>query len=100
MSTGLDKVVPSAAEAVADVPDGASIAVGGFGLCGNPMALITALLTVSVLMVGVVAFVFDVVVGGSAFWWALVLLAAVILALWVVVPGVIRVRARTNGSRR
>ncbi|MGO4689333.1 CoA transferase subunit A [Glaciibacter sp. 2TAF33] len=40
----LDKVVASAAEAVADVPQGASIAVGGFGLCGNPMALIRALL--------------------------------------------------------
>ncbi|TFF11396.1 CoA transferase subunit A [Cellulosimicrobium funkei] len=42
--TGLDKVVASAAEAVADVPDGASLAVGGFGLCGNPIALIEALL--------------------------------------------------------
>jgi 3-oxoacid CoA-transferase subunit A len=42
--SGIDKVVASAAAAVADVPDGASIAVGGFGLCGNPMALITALL--------------------------------------------------------
>jgi 3-oxoacid CoA-transferase subunit A len=41
---GLDKVVPSAAEAVADIPDGASIAVGGFGLCGIPMVLIEALL--------------------------------------------------------
>jgi 3-oxoacid CoA-transferase subunit A len=41
---GLDKVVASAAEAVADVPDGASLAVGGFGLCGNPVALIEALL--------------------------------------------------------
>lgn len=40
----INKVVPSAAEAVADIPSGASIAVGGFGLCGNPMALITALL--------------------------------------------------------
>lgn len=40
----LNKVVPSAAEAVADIADGASLAVGGFGLCGNPMALITALL--------------------------------------------------------
>jgi len=40
----IDKRVTSAAEAVADIPDGASIAVGGFGLCGNPMALITALL--------------------------------------------------------
>ncbi|WP_159794052.1 CoA transferase subunit A [Puerhibacterium puerhi] len=41
---GLDKVVGTAAAAVADVPDGASIAVGGFGLCGNPVVLIEALL--------------------------------------------------------
>lgn len=41
---GLDKVVASAAEAVADIPDGASLAVGGFGLCGNPVGLIEALL--------------------------------------------------------
>lgn len=40
----LDKAIASAAQAVADIPDGASIAVGGFGLSGNPMALITALL--------------------------------------------------------
>lgn len=40
----IDKVVDSAAQAVADIPTGASLAVGGFGLCGNPMALITALL--------------------------------------------------------
>ena len=39
----IDKVA-SAAEAVADIPTGASIAVGGFGLSGNPMVLITALL--------------------------------------------------------
>lgn len=46
MSTtvGLDKVVGSAAEAVGDIGDRASIAVGGFGLCGNPMVLIEALL--------------------------------------------------------
>lgn len=41
---GLDKVVASAAEAVRDIPDGASLAVGGFGLCGIPMVLIDALL--------------------------------------------------------
>ncbi|MPV36405.1 CoA transferase subunit A [Georgenia subflava] len=41
---GLEKVVGSAAEAVADIGDGASLAVGGFGLSGNPMALIEALL--------------------------------------------------------
>ena len=40
----MDKVVGSAAEAVADVPDGASIAVGGFGLSGIPWVLIAALL--------------------------------------------------------
>jgi acyl CoA:acetate/3-ketoacid CoA transferase len=41
----LDKVVPSAAEAVADIPSGSTLAVGGFGLCGVPMALIHALWT-------------------------------------------------------
>jgi 3-oxoacid CoA-transferase subunit A len=40
----LDKVVASAAAAVADIPDGAKLAVGGFGLCGVPDVLIDALL--------------------------------------------------------
>jgi 3-oxoacid CoA-transferase subunit A len=40
----VDKVVGSAAEAVADVPDGARLSVGGFGLCGIPSVLIEALL--------------------------------------------------------
>ena len=40
----MDKVVASAREAVADIPDGAVLAVGGFGLCGVPFALIDALL--------------------------------------------------------
>lgn len=39
----MDEVVASAAEAVADIPDGASLAVGGFGLSGIPWTLITAL---------------------------------------------------------
>lgn len=39
----MDKVVQSAAEAVADIGDGSSIAVGGFGLCGVPQDLIDAL---------------------------------------------------------
>lgn len=43
MPTGLDKVVASAAEAVADIAEGASLAVGGFGLCGIPSTLIAAL---------------------------------------------------------
>src|SRR4051812_50167213 len=40
----MDKVVGSAAEAVADIPDGATLSVGGFGLCGIPSVLIAALL--------------------------------------------------------
>ncbi|MDQ3403773.1 MAG: CoA transferase subunit A [Actinomycetota bacterium] len=40
----MDKVVPSAADAVSDIPDDASLAVGGFGLCGIPVVLIQALL--------------------------------------------------------
>ncbi|MDO5628774.1 MAG: CoA transferase subunit A [Mobilicoccus sp.] len=39
----MDKVVTSAAEAVADIPDGALLTVGGFGLCGIPSTLIEAL---------------------------------------------------------
>jgi 3-oxoacid CoA-transferase subunit A len=39
----INKVVGSAAEAVADIEDGASLAVGGFGLCGIPSVLIQAL---------------------------------------------------------
>jgi 3-oxoacid CoA-transferase subunit A len=40
----VDKVVASAAEAVADIPDGATLSVGGFGLCGIPSVLIEAIL--------------------------------------------------------
>jgi len=40
----LDKVVATPADAVADIPDGASLAVGGFGLAGIPWFLIEALL--------------------------------------------------------
>jgi 3-oxoacid CoA-transferase subunit A len=40
----MDKVVDSAVQAVADIPDGALLAVGGFGLCGIPTTLIAALL--------------------------------------------------------
>jgi len=39
----MDKVVTTAEDAVADIEDGASIAVGGFGLCGIPELLIRAL---------------------------------------------------------
>src|SRR5512132_3967912 len=39
----MDKLVASADAAVADIPDGATIMVSGFGLCGNPENLIAAL---------------------------------------------------------
>ena len=39
----MDKVLRSAEEAVAKIPDGASIMMGGFGLCGIPENLIKAL---------------------------------------------------------
>jgi len=38
--SGMDKVVASAADAVADIASGSSLAVGGFGLCGLPSVLI------------------------------------------------------------
>lgn len=40
----MDKVVASPRDAIADIGDGATLAVGGFGLCGVPIALIDALL--------------------------------------------------------
>src|SRR6476620_4381679 len=40
----MDKVVRSADEAVARIPDGATLMVGGFGVCGNPENLLAALL--------------------------------------------------------
>ena len=38
------KIYPSADAAVADIPDGATLLVGGFGLCGIPENLIHALI--------------------------------------------------------
>lgn len=40
----MDKVITSAAEAVSDIGNGASLGVGGFGLCGIPHVLIRAVL--------------------------------------------------------
>jgi len=44
----MDKVMSSAAEAVADIADGSTVAVGGFGLCGIPSVLIDAVLETGV----------------------------------------------------
>lgn len=40
----IDKRVASAAEAVADIPDGATVMIGGFGEAGSPIELIHALI--------------------------------------------------------
>ena len=40
----IDKICPSAAETVADVPDGATVMIGGFGTAGLPDELIAALI--------------------------------------------------------
>ncbi|HEY1807848.1 MAG TPA: CoA transferase subunit A [Acidobacteriaceae bacterium] len=39
----MNKVVPSVAAAVADIPSGSTLMIGGFGLCGIPENLIAAL---------------------------------------------------------
>ncbi|MEV0587095.1 CoA transferase subunit A [Nonomuraea sp. NPDC050310] len=51
----MDKVVGTAAEALAGVSDGASFAVGGFGLSGVPTVLIEALFHSGVRGIGVVS---------------------------------------------
>ena len=40
----IDKIVSSAAAAVADIPDGATVMIGGFGTAGMPSELIDALI--------------------------------------------------------
>ena len=40
----IDKTCPSAAAALADVPDGATVMIGGFGTAGQPNELIDALI--------------------------------------------------------
>ena len=39
----MNKLVPTPDEAIADIPDGATLMLGGFGLCGIPENLIAAL---------------------------------------------------------
>ncbi len=40
----IDKIVPSVDAALADVPDGATVMIGGFGTAGQPNELIDALI--------------------------------------------------------
>jgi len=40
----INKMCPSVAEAVADIPDGATVMVGGFGASGSPIELLHALI--------------------------------------------------------
>ncbi len=40
----IDKTCPSVAQAVADIPDGATVMVGGFGASGSPIELLHALI--------------------------------------------------------
>jgi 3-oxoadipate CoA-transferase alpha subunit len=40
----IDKRCPSVAQAVADIPDGATVMIGGFGASGSPIELIHALI--------------------------------------------------------
>ena len=61
-------------------------------------ALITALVTVSLLLVGVVAFVFDVVVSLAASWTVGVVLGLVIVLMWIAAPIAVRTRARRRSS--
>lgn len=41
----IDKILPDAAAALADVPDGATVMIGGFGGAGQPAELIDALIS-------------------------------------------------------
>ncbi len=62
-------------------------------------ALITALVTVALLVVGVVGFVFDVVVSDAASWIAIIVLGVVVVLLWLVAPLIIRVRHESEDRR-
>ncbi|WP_345803064.1 DUF6328 family protein [Microbacterium sp. AZCO] len=59
-------------------------------------ALITALVTVALLTVGVVAFIFDVVVNDAASTFVAVVLSVVIVVLWLITPFLMR-RRREDG---
>ena len=55
-------------------------------------ALVVALATVAALLVGVVAFVFDVVIGGVAAVIVAVVAIVLVAALWLVIPLILRAK--------
>lgn len=62
------------------------------------LAMVTALVIVSALLIGVVGFIFDVVVGDLAAWITAGGLLVVVAVLWIVVPFSLRAR-RTERAR-
>ena len=62
------------------------------------MCLIVSLTTVSLLVVSVVAFVFEVVLGEASLLWVIAPLVAVLLGLWVLLPVMMRIRMRRKES--
>lgn len=62
-------------------------------------ALVTALVTVGALVVGVVAFIFDVVVSDPAAVVVAIALSAVMVVLWILVPAFMRARGRQEARR-
>ena len=80
----MDKTYASADEAVADIPSGASLAVGGFGLSGVPITIIRALLARGVRDLEVVSNNCGFDGWGQGFWRGVrsLLLPAVALGLF------------------
>lgn len=64
------------------------------------IGLVAALVTVAFLLIGVVAFVFDVVLDGTAAWVAVAALGVVLLSLWIVGPAFIRTRHSAKDTPR
>lgn len=63
------------------------------------VCLVASLVTAGLLVIGVVAFVFLVVLGASAAVVAAAVLAALVIVLWVIAPIVMRVRLSTRDDR-
>lgn len=66
---------------------------------GN-VVLMTALGVISLLVLGVVYFIVDIVVSEAAAIVTFLAMATVILLTWIVIPVVIRSRHRASGSKR